>query len=543
MPKILLNLQDRGWAHKVSVWARGFAFYDGRLRNAAELSHLFSGIEDPGECQNLLRNINGFFAIIIQTAQKLTAAVDRVRSIPIFYRQIGSCLYVSDNARNLLSNSDVLTSNPLLRAEFRLTGHITGPDTLSASVSQLQAGEVLFARVHGESFNLELARYYLFLTTGEEGVAYATLFSQYDGVLQSSIERLIAKANGRKILVPLSGGWDSRLIVLLLKRCGYSNVLCFSYGRLGNDESEISKEVAAALGFEWVMVPYCEADWWNWFHSEERAAYFDYAHNLVSVPHLQDWPAIWQLKKDGIASEETLVAPGHGGSAAGGRIPPIFLAVRRLERHFVSRLIFEQHYNLWPMKNEEVGVADGLLRRVEAGMCSSKRFFAPQEAAAAFDLWDWEERQAKFIINSVRVYDFWGVDWWMPLTDADVLAFWQTVPLSLRVRKRLHVRYVTQLYVDVAGVSVRQASRKDGSLMLRRALDTSIRLGLYRLARSAYRHVSGPIAGRRLQKAAYDAHSLAWYGILDKETFEREFTGTEIFHSFIAKSILGELTF
>ena len=61
----------------------------------------------------------------------------------------------------------------------------------------------------------------------------------------------------------------------------------------------------------------------------------------------------------------------------------------------------------------------------------------PAELADAFEAWEWQERQAKFIVNSVRVYDFWGHDWWMPLWDAGFMRFWQGVPLEFLMQHPL----------------------------------------------------------------------------------------------------------
>lgn len=62
----------------------------------------------------------------------------------------------------------------------------------------------------------------------------------------------------------------------------------------------------------------------------------------------------------------------------------------------------------------------------------------PEDMANAFECWEWQERQAKFIVNSCRVYEFWGYDWRIPLWDSEMMDFWSRVPIELRIGKRLY---------------------------------------------------------------------------------------------------------
>ena len=71
--------------------------------------------------------------------------------------------------------------------------------------------------------------------------------------------------------------------------------------------------------------------------------------------------------------------------------------------------------------------------------------------ADIFKKWDWQERQAKFIVNSVRVYEYWGYNWWLPFWDNDFMYFWQKIPLIYRKNKLLYNDYVDFLYKKVAG--------------------------------------------------------------------------------------------
>jgi asparagine synthase (glutamine-hydrolysing) len=81
------------------------------------------------------------------------------------------------------------------------------------------------------------------------------LLPRLDKILIGIFERLIRRAQGRTIAVPLSGGYDSRLIVLMLKRLGYRNLLAFSYGLLKDEESCISRAMARSLDIQWQFIP------------------------------------------------------------------------------------------------------------------------------------------------------------------------------------------------------------------------------------------------------------------------------------------------
>ena len=69
------------------------------------------------------------------------------------------------------------------------------------------------------------------------------------------IDRMMKSLDGRELVVPLSAGRDSRLIVSAIHHLGYRNVRCFAYGRPGNFEAQASKAIAEKLGFKWRFVP------------------------------------------------------------------------------------------------------------------------------------------------------------------------------------------------------------------------------------------------------------------------------------------------
>jgi asparagine synthase (glutamine-hydrolysing) len=137
------------------------------------------------------------------------------------------------------------------------------------------------------------------------------LIKQVDDVFLTAFSKLINYANGRMIIVPLSGGLDSRLVVLFLHRLKYKNVLCCTYGIPGNWESEISRNIAMKAGFKWKMIQYNRKMWHEFIESSEAIEYFLFSNNLSSLPVFQDILAIKQLKNEILVN--AILVPGLTG--------------------------------------------------------------------------------------------------------------------------------------------------------------------------------------------------------------------------------------
>ena len=394
--------------------------------------------------------LNGFFAVIIRTDQAVFAAVDRVRSIPLFYGEAQGQLFLSDDADWVRKSVRDEKMNPMARQEFLHTGYVTGPETLFPHVKQLQAGEMLYITEGMDGPKLQTHRYYRFLHTEPDGPAdEATLLAELDAVSEKSVQRLIDYANGRQIVVPLSAGYDSRLNVALLKRLRYDNVLTFSYGVPANQEAETSKDVAASLNYDWEFVPYSRRLWRQCWVTEERKEYQLWASNWTSVPHYQDWLAVWHMKQKGKLAEDAVFAPGHSADLlAGSRskaMPNLYNSSVFVFENMVESII-DYHYTLQPFVGKNLGRRHVFRNKVIEQINHPSTLYAND--ADGFETWDVTERQAKFIINSVRVYEFWGYDWYLPLWDKEFMRYWQKIPLSLRIGKKFYDKFVSTAYLE-----------------------------------------------------------------------------------------------
>ena len=536
-----LRLGGGKWSHSGKVWARGSAFVGGQQKRPEDICQHFDGVTDKNGFLSSLKELNGFFAVVVKQENALFAAVDRVRSIPLFYSWSNERLLLSDDAHWIEARLKEEQLDALSVGEFLLTGYVTGRHTLHSHILQLQAGEYLIAEFSQEKSDLQVDRYYQFKPSDALVEPESMLLQKLDEAVLASIERLITFAAGRPIAIPLSGGIDSRLIALGLKQLGYRNVLAFSYGRRGNNEAQISQAVAVGLGIPWYFIEYSEALWHLWYNLPEWQQYSSFAEGLSSVAHLQDWPAVMELKRQGVLPSESVIVPGHTGDfVSGGHIPQELLRFKVFDLETVAKTIWRHHYVLTTLdvasrysKLNPTTLVKGLTQRIVENF-KDIAVKTLEDAIGTYYLWEWGERQAKFIVNAVRVYDFWGYEWWLPWWDLEFLEFWSKVPLVYRLNRQLYRRYVANVQHKL-GLTVEQGliSIEDKSLKtsVKNVLE---RAHLLALARWVYRISIGRYIRSRALEVEYKEHPLAWYGIVDFSRYKELLRATGNINTILA---------
>lgn len=521
---IHIELIADGWSRSGGTTARGYAHLDERFLRAETIAAELDGCTTDEHWAQMVSRLNGCFAVVTRREQSVLAAVDRIRSVPLFYRAHADSLLISDSAYTVLQASGAGSIIPIADAEFRLTGYVTGLETLFPGICQVQAGEHLrFDPARSNA--LERNQYYDFSHGDFTSAGISELISRLERVHVGVFRRLVDGSDGRTIAVPLSGGYDSRLIGVSLRDMGVRDVVCYSYGVPGNWESRISRELARYLGFRWEFVPY-SAERWRALSATSR--FRDYLHaagNLCSVPHVQDWPAVDALQKEARVPPDSIFVPGHSGDfLAGSHIPKWFVDQPKISRRALLDSLLEAHYSLWDWPEERMlELRDQFDRRIES-ITGSISDCSPEQAADAFERWDLRERQAKFICNSVRVYESFGYDWRLPLFDHELMNFWSRIPVTLRVGRLLYFEFARQRQA----LPITRANTDHGALVswiIRRIDGFGLRPASKRAARAL----------RRLRwRHEYSGSPLAWFALVDRAHFGRTYTGAELVHSYMA---------
>ncbi len=427
MADSLKNLFEKyDWTTNGKVFVAGFVWFQGEhLSGKRLLNHISAHTKRFDDFKKLAEQFNGQYAVLVLTAAEKWAVCCTAWSFPLFYRDSGGIVNISDNPGKLLDGKSKLQGNSLMKNYFQTFGVTPDNTTLIQDIYQILPGELIrFRENKRESFRLfpypdDSCKEEKPEIENEE--LYALLikiFQKYSGYLKE-----------RQILLPLTGGYDSRLLGCLLKEFGHQHVICATWGRNRNAEVKTAEKVAEKLGFEHIFIDYSKEVPKNFIDAEEFKPYIHFAGHFSSMPFLQDYFAIKMLKEKKIVDSRTAVLPGHPGDLLrGSHLDSRLLSGN--EKYAVSKII-SSFGTSYPIGYEE---------RKQHGEFVQKTFFASKNCPVwmQFDAWDYQERQCKFIGNSTLAFSFFGIETLMPLFDTELLTFFRNVPLVQKLGSPLY---------------------------------------------------------------------------------------------------------
>lgn len=377
---------------------------------------------------------------------------DLVRSFPLFYATDphGDGFVVSDDVRALVGETGVHGVDAEAAAEFRQLGYVTGAATLHPGIRQVQAGERVELHADG-SVASHLVRTLGTDSTSTDGDQEADL--RFGAALEEVFARLVERLDGRQIVVPLSGGLDSRLIAVLLRDLGYDNVLNFTYGVGDTPEARISRTVAEAVGQPWTFVPYDAAEIRQAWSSGDAAPFLRDAYAGASLPHIQDWFALRHLRGEGLIAEDAVFLPGH--TVVGNMHDDQILDVPGdVPAEAIRELILHHHAVLQPHGAAALRRSAAFVTRIDDHLRAHGYDGSPAARLIALESWNMRERQAKYINNSMRAYEHFGHDWALPMLDEPVIRAWEGLSVRLRRDRDWYAGFVSRRYTETTGTEL-----------------------------------------------------------------------------------------
>lgn len=443
----LINNSGKTWQSFAGGQVKGFAFDGEKLLEQENLYFALTEAINEGSLADLLVRLNGNFAAVITVNNQCYLIVDKLRSYPLFY----AGTYVSDVGEHLLNHIpckvDEVNSYELLAL-----GYLSGESTLVDGIKSVVAGNyVVINAEDGSSCS------FCYFSHICEKVARnkEEVFRVSQEKLEAGFQRMVASLKkNQPLLIPLSGGYDSRLIACLCKKFGLENVTCFTYGRSDSFEVAISRRVASALGYKWYFVEYSEEVWDRFLASEDFQKYCHFAGNLMANPHFQDLPALLKLKEQGVITPDMVVVPGHSGDLLGGSKIPVQVLEGRLksfQRGVLSRMIFNNFFDLNVLKKKYKKV---IIAKINSELQGYRGDWLSLFLDNYECYWFVKAKVANFLVNSMRGYEYVGLDWRLPLWDDEYVKVWYEVDWKEKFYSRLYNEFMFASYFIPLNVDI-----------------------------------------------------------------------------------------
>jgi len=384
-------------------------------------------------------SLSGHFSFIVEYVDSWCfVATDRICSIPVFKSSYNGNFSVSNYAPYLSDKfKGSLDINLNSALEISMSGFVAGNNTIFNNIKRLSAGECILY-CDGKIYK---DYYYTYTPYECHHSSYYQLKKSLTSALLSTLKNTIDSVNGRQMVVPLSAGNDSRLVASGLKKLKYENVICFSYGRKGNYEVEISKKVCDALGYKWVHVQDKVMEKRNFFKSDIYENYKKIFESYASVPNIQDVYEVYMLKKMSIIDDDAIFVNGNSGDfISGGHIPRNLDLNSKIssDRSYNWIYFLDKHYSLWEKlcTKFNYNIIISILFRQASDRCITKK-----NRSAAYSVIECMEcigRQSRLVANQQRAYDFIDHEWRLPLWSKEMLDFWETVPAKFKINQKLY---------------------------------------------------------------------------------------------------------
>lgn len=428
------------WYSSNSIAVKGYFYVDDIYYEKEEaLFFLENSIQDKPDFNKRIDTLNGVFTFIYLSEESIFIYSDITRSFPIFYTQQSDEIFLSDDIYFLKSKFDIQEFDPLSENEFKGANHTFGDKTLLKNVFQVQASEFVEIK---NNLVVQSSFKFTYAIEKESNLNLSELMQKAIDSFESSFKRLINSIGNKAAVVPLSSGFDSRLIITMLKKYNIENVICYTYGKSSSFEIEKSKKVAEILGYKWFFIEYDEALTNNYLNTNEFKNYIEFAGKLSSMPNLQEYFAVKALKEKELIPSNSVFISGYAGDVLGGS-EYLHSIPRDVNHHEIAETIFDNKLtNYHFSKTEKKEIQADILSK----LTKFNTNFKSKLGQTILDDHNLKERIAKYIFNSASYYTYFEYEFRFPFWDKTLLDFFKEVPIKYKYNKGLFNEILINTY-------------------------------------------------------------------------------------------------
>jgi asparagine synthase (glutamine-hydrolysing) len=422
---------DKGgkWYRFKNVWIKGYAFLpSGRFLQKEELAfHIYQTI-DLKNFSLKLTQLNGRFVATGFTQSVPFILSDRIRSFPLFYTSMEKGFKVSDNPFTLIT--ELQTIDEAAKLQFLASGFTWEEKTLLKHIKQNEPSQIIFFQRN----KTKIIKYFTYSTKQTTSYSEEEASKKLADILENVMRRALKVVGKNPIAVPLTSGYDSRFIVTWLTHNYNKKLITYTFGKPGSHEFENAQKVALQLNLEWTPVFHNKETIIKGFETfDQLNEYIDFTSGTFSIPFFQDFPSLSILN----LSKDTIIFGGHSGDfIAGSHLWPFQNQMgKKLQLFYAFKKMFP-YLNGNKLEKKK-------LKSILSNKYNTCKNSLPYSIIEEIDF---TERQAKFIVNSCRNYDFFAKKALLPFFDNEFTDFFRSLPFNYKINKRIYDKTLKEYY-------------------------------------------------------------------------------------------------
>ena len=182
----------------------------------------------------------------------------------------------------------------------------------------------------------------------------------------------------------------------------------------------------------------------KFFSSIDRKNYFDYASGLNTVPQIPEYYGLLRLRQEKLIDDNGIIINGQTGDfITGGHIPNLIREDDLNTDKLINALI-DKHFSLWSNLKTPENVSIVSKRILAQLDLPPGKGLSREEFAKYYELYEWEARQSKYVVNGQRIYEWLGYDWRLPFWSDELMKFWRKVGWQMKLGQSFYKKFLIE---------------------------------------------------------------------------------------------------
>ena len=385
-------------------------------------------IED--DFRKKLYEIDSNFFLIIWSKNYLFCSVDHIGSYQLAYKFKNKQIIISDDILSTQDNISKHSYNSILYSGYTLDNN-----TLYEEYKTLHPCEYLIYKDNyiKRDFFYNIKFTYNQIKTNE---------IELEKIIEKLFLTIKKKYNNCNIIVPLSAGIDSRLILSSLKYFGFKNAKLFTHYNQNKRDKNAAISLSKYFDYPLELIELNLYDCKRIYRSKKFKDFQNYKLIFNSLNNHGDFISIEKLiNKNYLDIKTDLIMNGQSGDFISGNHIPNFLFEKNDEN--ISNLIEKtldyiifKHFNLWSEDkiNDDQLIIRNKIKEIYFSMAKNSH-----DIIGNYEKFEFENRQVKWVIGQQKVYDFFNLNSYLPLWSITLLDFFsQKINLEQKKEQQLY---------------------------------------------------------------------------------------------------------